>query len=163
MQKVEFSKDIEEFFYLLFKYNVKYLIVGAQAVIYYGYSRLTGDIDIFYSSEDEDLEKIFSVLKEFWKGEPLGIKSVKDLSKKNQIIQYGVPPNRIDLMCNISGVRFERAWKRRKEVWVNLKNKKIKIYYISLDDLIKNKEKMKRFKDMEDLKYLKKARKLKIE
>jgi hypothetical protein len=37
-----FSADNQEFLHLLYKYDVKYLIVGGEAVIYYGYPRLTG-------------------------------------------------------------------------------------------------------------------------
>lgn len=83
---------------------------------------------------------MFEVLEEFWGGKPLGIKSIKELSKENQIIQYGVPPNRIDLMCSISAIDFKSAWKRKKEVKAYLNGKYSKIYYISLEDLIRNKK-----------------------
>jgi len=49
-----FSEDISEFIYLLYKYKVKYVIVGGEAVIYYGHARLTGDIDFFYESTREN-------------------------------------------------------------------------------------------------------------
>jgi len=42
-----FSEDIQEFIRPLFKHGVEYVIVGGEAVIYYGYPRLTGDIDFF--------------------------------------------------------------------------------------------------------------------
>lgn len=47
MKNFSFLKDTEDFLVLLFKHQVKYLIVGGEAVIYYGYARLTGDIGIF--------------------------------------------------------------------------------------------------------------------
>ena len=47
-----FSPDIQEFIQLLHKHGVHYLIVGGEAVIYYGYARLTGDVD-FFSEEKE--------------------------------------------------------------------------------------------------------------
>lgn len=37
-------------------------------------------------------------------------------------------------------------------------DKNTPLYFIGLEELIKNKETLKRFKDLEDLKYLKKAR-----
>lgn len=149
-----FSKDIAEFLFLLEKYKVKYLIVGGRAVIYYGFARLTGDVDIFYEKSKENIKKLYSALKEFWGGEVLGLKEEKQLGVKGQIIQYGVPPNRIDLMGSISGVDFKSCWKNKKEEKIAFKRKKIKIYYIGLEELIKNKEKMLRNKDKEDLKYL---------
>ena len=39
-----FSPDIQEFIKLLYKHNVHYVIAGGEAVIYYGYARLTGDV-----------------------------------------------------------------------------------------------------------------------
>jgi hypothetical protein len=46
MDPYYFSPDILEFLRLLSIYKVRYLIVGGEAVIYYGHARLTGDIDI---------------------------------------------------------------------------------------------------------------------
>ena len=45
MKSSYFSKDVREFLCLLYKYNVKYVIVGGEAVIFHGHARLTGDID----------------------------------------------------------------------------------------------------------------------
>jgi hypothetical protein len=40
MKASHFSKDTQEFFKALGKNKVKYVIVGGEAVIYYGYARL---------------------------------------------------------------------------------------------------------------------------
>jgi hypothetical protein len=50
MMKVE--KDFEEFIRLLNYHKVKYIIVGAYALIYYSSPRNTGDID--HNNLDED-------------------------------------------------------------------------------------------------------------
>lgn len=154
MHKNTFSKDIAIFLFLLEKYKVKYLIVGGRAVIYYNFARLTGDIDFFYEISRKNIKKLYSALKEFWGGEVLGLKDESELGIEGQIIQYGVPPNRIDLIGSISGVDFKSCWRNKKEEEIAIKGKKVKIYYIGLEDLIKNKEKMSRNKDKEDLKYL---------
>ncbi len=49
MKATYFSKDIREFLRLLFEFRVRYVIVGGEEVIYHGYARLTGDVDIFMS------------------------------------------------------------------------------------------------------------------
>ena len=61
MSPAFFSKDIVDFLFLLSKYKVKYVIVGGEAVIYYGHARLTGDIDIFYGLSKGNVEKLFHV------------------------------------------------------------------------------------------------------
>lgn len=45
-----FDKDHQEFIKLLNKHEVDYLLIGGVAVNLYGYSRSTGDMDIWISS-----------------------------------------------------------------------------------------------------------------
>jgi len=154
MKSSYFSKDVREFLFLLYKHEVEYLIVGGEAVIYYGHARLTGDIDIFYQLSDENAERLYKALEEFW-GETIpGLKNKKDLMQKGWIIQFGVPPNRIDLLNTIEGISFQEAWRNKKTEYIVFKKQKTPVYYIGLRELIKNKEKVQRPKDLEDLKYL---------
>lgn len=159
MKKPYFHKDIQDFLFLLFKYKVKYIIVGGEAVIYYGHARLTGDIDIFYGINNSNINKLFNALSEFWEEDIPGLKDKKELGVKGMVIQFGLPPNRIDLINLIGGVSFDEAWKNKIFDVINLNEKKVKIYYIGLNDLIKNKRAVKRNKDEEDLKFLIEAKK----
>ncbi len=156
MKNSHFSQDIQEFLFVLAKHNVQYLIVGGEAVIYYGFARLTGDIDIYFNPSDKNIEKLYKALKEFWEGDIPGIEDIDDLKVLGSIIQFGVPPNRIDIMNQIESVYFSDCWGNKKTEYIRYKNKSIPVYYIGLTELIKNKEALKRNKDLEDLKYLKK-------
>jgi len=153
-----FSEDIIEFISLLTEHEVKYLIVGGEAVIYYGYPRLTGDVDFFYSSDDENVTRLFNALLEFWNDNVPGIDQKEELKKDGYVIQFGVPPNRIDLMNSIDGVDFEEAWLNRKSENLETSGKTIPIYYLGLEQLIKNKKASGRDKDHDDLSYLIKIR-----
>jgi predicted nucleotidyltransferase len=155
MRNDYFSNDVMEFLMLLYKYKVKYVIVGDEAVIYYGFARFTGDIDIFYENSEENVQKLFKTLNQFWNGNIPGIKSIKELSKKGVIFQFGLPPNRIDLINYIDNVEFNEAWINKVVEKIKIKNKSFCVYFIGLNELIKNKETVKRPKDIEDLKYLK--------
>ncbi len=42
-----FNEDFQDFIELLNKYDVEYMLVGGYAVIIRGYSRSTGDMDIW--------------------------------------------------------------------------------------------------------------------
>jgi len=46
ISREHFSDDILEFLSILHENDVKYIIIGGEAVIYYGFARLTGDIDL---------------------------------------------------------------------------------------------------------------------
>lgn len=158
MQADYFSSDTQEFLMLLHKYEVKYLIIGGEAVIYYGYARLTGDVDFFYEISEENVQKLYQALEEFWGGNIPGIENVSELSEPGLIFLFGVPPNRIDLINNIKNVTFQQAWPARKTEFMTINKNNIPLYFIGLDDLIKNKETLDRPKDLEDLKYLKKIK-----
>ena len=160
MKEQYFSPDVSEFLYLLSKYKVKYLIVGGEAVIYYGHARLTGDIDLYYDTKIENIKNLFIVLKEFWNGSIPGNINERELMNDGMIFQFGVPPNRIDLINKIENVNFSEAWKNRKGVFITHSRKKFKIHYIGLNDLIRNKEAVNRNRDRDDLKFLKAIKKI---
>ena len=156
MKPSHFSKDVQEFLCLLDKYRVKYVIVGGEAVIYYGYARLTGDIDFYFEPVQENATRLYNALNQFWDGEIPEIESKEELLEPNVIIQFGVPPNRIDLINKIEGVIFNEAWEDKAIETINYNDQIITVYYIGIRQLIKNKASLERPKDLDDLKYLKK-------
>ncbi|HSB06844.1 MAG TPA: nucleotidyltransferase [Thermodesulfobacteriota bacterium] len=158
MKASHFSKDIQEFFKILSEYRVKYVIVGGEAVIYYGHARLTGDVDFFFEAASENVLRLHNALKEFWAGDIPGLKSAEELMEAGTVLQFGVPPNRIDLMNRIDGVSFEEAWGDKREVNIEISGALVPVYFIGLEELIRNKETIGRSKDLDDLKYLRKAR-----
>src|SRR4030042_2674552 len=135
-----FSRDIQDFLTLLFKHKVRYLIVGAEAVIFHGFARLTGDIDIFFEPSPKNCRALFSALQEFWAGPVPGIGSPAELATKGTIIQFGYPPNRIDLINAISGVNFSEAWMGRSPQTFLIRKQSVTVHYIGRSALIKNKE-----------------------
>jgi hypothetical protein len=70
------------------------------------------------------------------------------------ILQFGVPPNRIDLINDIDGVKFADAWPGRLTVTMSVGNKDVEVFLIGLADLAKNKQASGRPRDLEDLKFL---------
>jgi hypothetical protein len=159
MNSSYFSRDIQDLLCLLYGHRVRYLIVGAEAVIFHGFARLTGDIDVFFEPSAKNCQALFSALREFWGGEIPGIGSPGELASKGMVFQFGQPPNRIDLVNSLSGVGFAEAWHGRASRKIVIRKQTITIHYIGLSALIKNKEACGRPKDLEDLKYLREAAK----
>ena len=149
-----FSNDVLEFLLLLKKHKVKYVIIGGEAVIYYGFARLTGDIDLLYDRQPENVDLLYDALLEFWQGNIPGLDDKDELFDQDAVFQFGVPPNRIDLLSDITAVRFESAWEQKKVENIKVDNKVIEIYFVGLEHLIENKRTIGRPKDQEDLKYL---------
>jgi len=150
-----FSTDIAEFIESLYRFSVRYLLVGGEAVIFYGHARLTGDVDFFFENTEENAYALYNALLEFWKGSIPEIGSASELREPGLILQFGVPPNRIDLMNLISGVNFVDAWANRVEVeMISEDQKSVPIYVIGREQLIQNKEASGRPKDLDDIPYL---------
>ena len=130
------------------------MVVGGEAVIFYGHIRVTGDIDVYYDRNHENATSLFKALEEFWQGEVPELAGPSELEKRGVIFQFGVPPNRIDLLNEIDGVDFDSTWRRRTHVEFESPAGNFPFSYIGLEDLIKNKRASGRPKDQEDLPFL---------
>ena len=158
MSPLAFSSDCYEFIQKLNLYNVEWVIVDGEAVIYYGHTRLTGDVDFFFNSDDKNVEKLWQALYDFWDGQIPGDITRQDLKEPGYLIQFGIPPNRIDLMNRIDGVEFDIVWQNKVTESVETEKGSLDVYFIGIEELIKNKSASGRAKDMVDLNYLKKKK-----
>lgn len=159
MTPAPFSRDIREFLVWLSRHKVRYVIVGGEAVIYYGHARLTGDIDIFYDSSPTNCRKLYAALSDFWQESVPGISSAKELQGENLIFQFGLPPHRIDLLSAISAVDFSQAWEGKVTERITSEGTEHNVYYIGLTQLIQNKKAVLRPRDSEDLEFLTRVKK----
>jgi hypothetical protein len=82
-----FTDDVLDFLKLLYEYRVEYLIIGDEAVIYYGHARLTGDIDFFYHRTAKNIDRLYHVLKEFWNGDIPGLNQAEELDDPDAVFQ----------------------------------------------------------------------------
>jgi len=108
---MKIERDYEEFIGLLNRHRVKYCIVGSFALAVHAKPRYTKDIDILVEPTKENSEKIIAVLKEFG----FGLKDIsgEDFTNKNQVVQLGYEPVRIDILPSLTGCTFERMEKRK--------------------------------------------------
>jgi predicted nucleotidyltransferase len=59
-----FEKDILDFFHLLNTHSVRYILVGGLAVNYHGFSRSTGDVDLWLDDSKENRIQFVEALRE---------------------------------------------------------------------------------------------------
>lgn len=143
------NQDFREFIQSLNDNAVRYLVVGGYAVAFHGHPRYTKDIDIWIEMTPENAEKLIKSLEQFGFGS-LGLKE-EDFLIPDQVVQLGYPPRRIDLISTISGVDFASCYLSRIEIDIE----RIKVNFISLENLKKNKQATGRHQDLADLEYLK--------
>ena len=144
----------QEFLRLLLRHQVRYLVVGGIAVIYHGHARLTGDVDFLYDANPENAHRLYAALGEFWGGAVPALGGPADLLEPGVVVQYGRPPNRIDLLSSISGVTFAEAWAARKEEPLEGGAESLMVPIIGLAELVRNKRAAGRPKDLDDLEFL---------
>lgn len=149
------DSDFEDFVAWLNRHKVDYMIVGGYALAFHGKPRHTGDLDIWIDLSEDNAEKMEIVLKDFGMVS-LGL-TKEDFLQKGGITQIGYPPLRIDILNEIDGVSFEDAYKNKLILDVDGLN----VYYIGLDDLIKNKQASGRKKDINDVNTLNKLKRKK--
>jgi hypothetical protein len=152
-----FSPDTVAFIEALSRHQVRYLVAGGEAVIYHGHARLTGDVDFFYDRDEPNVGRLYAALRDFWGGPPPGISGEQELAHRGLVLQYGVPPNRIDLINDIDGVGFDEASANRIEATICREAGGVPVSYLGLKELIRNKEACGGPKDLDDLAYLRRS------
>ena len=140
--------DFRDFLKLCNQKRVKYLLIGGYAVGYYGYPRATGDMDIWIERSAENAAKMVAVLIAF--GFDVPELSADLFLEEGKIVRMGVPPIRLEILNDISGVTFAECYPNCKRVKLD----GIRVDVISLYDLKTNKAAAGRLKDLDDLEHL---------
>jgi predicted nucleotidyltransferase len=148
------SPHYKELLQALNEFEVECLIVGGYAVMKYTEPRYTKDLDVWVNnSPPRNSAAVFQALAKF--GAPLAHDRItpETFQKDSVVYQIGVPPVRIDILTNITGVHFTEAWPNRvKSMFFG-----VPIHFISLNDLIANKQAAGRSTDLEHLEHISKG------
>jgi hypothetical protein len=142
------NRDFLDIIRALSAAEVRFLVVGAYAVNLYTDPRATGDLDIWVQPTAENAHRLMQALSDF--GAPLDAISESDFSTPGVTLQIGVPPRRIDILTEISGVRFDEAWTGHTVHPFGT----VTAPFIGKSAIIKNKKATGRPKDLADLERL---------
>ena len=148
MDTIHLPQDFKDFLKLLNSHKVKYLLIGGFAVGYYGYPRATGDMDIWIDIDLKNAKKMVQVLTEF--GFDVPELCVDLFLKKKQVIRMGLPPIRIEILTDISGVEFDECYQQKVTDVID----GVQVNIISLKHLKINKKATGRHKDLDDIEHL---------
>ncbi|GGI22743.1 DUF6036 family nucleotidyltransferase [Pedobacter mendelii] len=145
-----FNEDFRDFVEALNKADVRYILVGGFSVILHGYSRTTGDMDIWVARTLDNYGKIKNAFLNF--GMPVFDMTEENfLTHKNwDVFTFGIPPSAIDLMLAVKGLDFDASYDNA----ILFEEDGIQIKTIHLDDLKKAKKAAGRPKDLNDLENL---------
>lgn len=142
------NRNFSDMLAALCEEDVEFLVVGASAMAWHGFPRFTGDFDIWVRPSAENAQRVWKALIRF--RAPIRSVTVEDFQDEDIYFQIGSPPQRIDILTSISGVRFDEAWSNRVFFSVD----KYQIPTIGINELIKNKHASGRPKDLVDAAWL---------
>ena len=145
-----FNEDFQEFIKELNKWEVQYILVGGYSVILHGYSRTTGDLDLWVNPELDNFQNLLRACTEF------GLMT-QDLTVENyldndniDVFTFGRPPVSIDIMKKVKGLEFDHCY----ESAVVMEVDGIKTRVIHKNHLIEAKKASDRPKDQDDIEHL---------
>jgi hypothetical protein len=144
---VDLPADFVDLVQCLREEQCDFVIVGAHALAAHGLLRATGDLDVFVRPESENAMRVFKALVRF--GAPVAAHGVTadDFAEKGTVYQIGLPPNRIDVLTELSGISYDEAV---AEVVTGHLGPEV-VRCIGLDALIANKRATGRPKDLADV------------
>jgi hypothetical protein len=144
-ERGSWQHDLVELLDTLARHEVPFLVVGGFAVAHAGHLRATKDLDLFVPRTADVDARLVLALSEFL-GAPI---TVKDVARK--FLRFFVGrPGAIDVIRELPGVTWATAWKGRSMgLFFG-----IRVPYIGIDALIRNKRAVGRHVDLADVEEL---------
>ena len=147
------NSDFIDFLNALNNHAVEYIIVGGYAVIIHGYSRTTGDLDIWINPTELNYSRLLESFLEF-KMPLMGMTKDKFLDTENyEVFSFGRPPVSLDLMTSVKGLSFQESFNKANKRLID----GVEIFLIDYRDLLSAKKASARFKDLDDIENLRKT------
>jgi hypothetical protein len=146
-------EEIFQIWRCLFKFDVKFIVVGGFAVNFYGYNRNTGDLDLLLEDSAENRKRLRNAFRELGLGDFKELESIPFLAGWTDIsLDFGL---RLDLMSSLKGLEdynFEEL--KSKATIVELDG--VLVDFLDYHSLIKTKVVCGRPKDILDIEELQK-------
>lgn len=144
------NEDFSDFLKALELAGVQYMLVGGYAVIFHGYNRTTGNLDIWVNPNTDNYEKLKKAFGIF--GMSLfDMIPEKFLDSENyDVFTFGRPPVCIEILTRVKGLDFKNAY--NNSTIRNFDGNEVRI--IDVRDLIAAKKAANRPKDLDDLEHI---------
>lgn len=152
-----FIESHHEVLTLLVKHQVDFMLIGGYAVIFYGYNRTTGDMDLWLKPDNHNKLKFCNAMEEAGYDKE-GIEFLKTKNfEEGLVFSLGTEPQRIDFLTFIDLVSYAEADKMKVIGEID----GIQLPVIHLNNLILSKINTGRSKDQADIEELQRIHHLK--
>jgi predicted nucleotidyltransferase len=136
--------------------HVDFIIIGGYSVIYHGYKRTTGDMDIWLKPDNANKPKIISALEKC-EIDKDSLKAIDELDLTGYVVfSMWEEPEKVDFITKINQVKYEEADKEK----VFAETEGMKVPFLHLNHLILSKINTGRGKDKADIEELQKIERM---
>lgn len=145
-----YTENHHQLLYNLLEQEVDFIIIGGYAVIYHGYARTTGDMDIWLKPDNANKMKLLNALTamDFFETD---LAPIADFDFTGHIVfSMWEEPEKIDFITQINLLTFEEA--NRRKIIADIEG--LKVPFLHLDDLVRSKFNTGRLKDKADIEEL---------
>jgi hypothetical protein len=144
---IELTEDLRDLLIELSDVEAEFVVVGGYAVAFHGHPRATKDLDVLVRATNANAKKVYRALAAY--GAPLETFKIKetDFADYGGVLQIGLPPRRIDILNQASGLTFDEAISTNE----NFEIEGRLVPVIGLEALIKNKIAAGRPQDLADV------------
>ncbi len=132
------------------RFEVRYLIVGSEAVAFHGAPRYSADFDTFVLATRANLFRVIAALEDFGLADLAQTIDPEVWAKTGATFRFGEPPLQVDVLLQLTGVEFRRV----EPGAVAGHYGEVPVRFIGLDDLLLNKRAAGRPKDLADVEAL---------
>ena len=148
---MKLANNFEDVLKVFNQYQVDFIIVGGYAVIFHGYGRTTGDLDIWVNPVEQNRQKLIDAFSHLEYDQRLiDYLKTTDFSKPFAI-KLGDEPIQLDVFNAITGVSYDIAAPKS----ISFKfSEALEARFINLPELIINKMLSGRLKDQADVEEL---------
>lgn len=109
-------------------------------------TRATKDLDVLIDNSEHNDPRVIAAIRDFFGGAELDL-TTSDLAETKRVFQLGIFPHRIDILTSLPSVAdFDEAWRKR----VRGRFGDVEANYLSLEDLLHEKEGSERLQDLAD-------------
>jgi predicted nucleotidyltransferase len=145
---MDLHPDFKDLLAAFGRYGVEYALLGGYAVGYHARPRATKDLDLLIAGTESNLRQVAAALADF--GAPaVAIAGVQTM-KRDEIVHFGVPPVRVDLLQAADGIDADVALSRAERALLD----GLTIPVLAIEDLIANKRAAGRPQDLADVSVL---------
>jgi hypothetical protein len=128
--------------------EVRYLVIGGYAVGFHDRPRATKDLDLLVGDDADNVSRACDALAAF--GASAAIVESFRAAKYDDVVWFGVPPARVDLLKSAEGIEFASAYGRR----AHFSSGGVMVPVVAIEDLIAMKRAAGRDQDRVDVKKL---------